>query len=145
MALALGVLTLVVFPVSVWRRFWIPLPISHVLYVGLERGAITAVWCHDLDRRKLWANRTQVMVVEAPRDLSIQWRPEYLEFASPIRHWFSVVRLPLWLPAAVVTAATAWFWWRDRRFARPGLCPTCGYDRTGLAPDAVCPECGSGR
>lgn len=23
-----------------------------------------------------------------------------------------------------------------------GMCPSCAYDRQGLAPDAVCPECG---
>jgi len=25
----------------------------------------------------------------------------------------------------------------------PGACPQCRYDRTGLAPSAVCPECGA--
>ncbi len=30
---------------------------------------------------------------------------------------------------------------RDRR--RRGLCPRCGYDRTGLTAEAKCPECGA--
>ena len=31
----------------------------------------------------------------------------------------------------------------SRRRARLNLCRKCNYDRTGLALDAVCPECGS--
>jgi hypothetical protein len=33
---------------------------------------------------------------------------------------------------------------RARRRAKAGSCPACGYDRRGLAPGAVCPECGKG-
>jgi hypothetical protein len=29
------------------------------------------------------------------------------------------------------------------RRAQLNLCPKCNYDRAGLAPGAVCPECGS--
>ncbi|MDX2017115.1 MAG: hypothetical protein SFY95_05665 [Planctomycetota bacterium] len=31
---------------------------------------------------------------------------------------------------------------RRRQRAFQGLCPSCGYDRRSLAPDAPCPECG---
>jgi len=30
-----------------------------------------------------------------------------------------------------------------RRRARIGCCPKCNYDRAGLAPGSVCPECGA--
>jgi hypothetical protein len=33
---------------------------------------------------------------------------------------------------------------RRVRSAR-GRCPSCGYDRRGLAADAACPECGKAR
>jgi len=59
---------------------------------------------------------------------------------------------PLWPGFALNTifyAAIAWGLWqvplairRRRRRAR-GLCTRCGYDRAGLSPDALCPECGA--
>lgn len=55
------------------------------------------------------------------------------------------VQVPIWslvLPAALATAVA----WRSdaiaRRRFRAGACASCGYDRRGLADDAVCPECG---
>lgn len=53
----------------------------------------------------------------------------------------SWVRLPLWMPFALVAAPTAWICCRARLRARAGRC-ACGYDVTGLAPGAECPECG---
>ena len=52
---------------------------------------------------------------------------------------------PLWIPIVVWLVPTARAWRLDtlaRRRARLNLCPKCNYDRTGLAPGAVCPECG---
>ena len=54
--------------------------------------------------------------------------------------------VPLWAPTlgAVLASAIAWrVGTLGRRRARRNLCPTCGYDRSGLAAGAVCPECGS--
>jgi hypothetical protein len=69
------------------------------------------------------------------------WR--YVRYVSP-RGWS--IFLPLW-PAAVASfLPTAWAWRLDtlaHRRARAGACPNCHYDRTGLAPSALCPECGS--
>ena len=57
------------------------------------------------------------------------------------------VACPLWISAFAsgLTALTAWRLdvLSRRRHARLNLCPNCGYDRTGLAPVAVCPECGT--
>lgn len=59
----------------------------------------------------------------------------------------SAIAVPLWLPAAIVMGATAVAWRLDsqaRHRARAGICLRCGYDRSGLAADAACPECGVG-
>jgi hypothetical protein len=56
-----------------------------------------------------------------------------------------VVTVPLWIPLIVVAVPTGVLWSADRRATRremAGRCPTCGYDRSGLA-DAKCPECGT--
>lgn len=53
--------------------------------------------------------------------------------------------LPLWAPFALTSICAIVFrivgfhsWFR----ARGNRCPTCGYDQSGLPPDAKCPECG---
>ena len=54
-----------------------------------------------------------------------------------------VVGIPLWLFAGAAGAAAGFAWFRDRPPLRATDCPKCHYDRTGLAPGAVCPECGA--
>ena len=73
----------------------------------------------------------------------IIWRPD---FSSSQYRWGAV--LPLWLPPVVTGSITFLAWRLDtlaRRRAKLNLCPTggCGYDRTGLAASAKCPECGA--
>ncbi len=54
--------------------------------------------------------------------------------------------IPLWVPVFFSLVATAFAWRTDSRHfrrARSGLCVACGYDRTGLAPESPCPECGN--
>ena len=56
------------------------------------------------------------------------------------------VSIPLWPLVAASALATALAFRLDtlaRRRARMHLCAKCHYDRTGLAGDAVCPECGT--
>lgn len=57
------------------------------------------------------------------------------------------ITVPLWLPAALTTAAAAALWagGPGRRVlrTRSGRCPDCGYDRAGLPAPAPCPECGA--
>ncbi|HVU63641.1 MAG TPA: hypothetical protein VHC70_06680 [Phycisphaerales bacterium] len=52
---------------------------------------------------------------------------------------------PLWLPAGATLLFTLAAWRSDSmaRRAHLNLCAKCGYDRTGLATSAVCPECGA--
>jgi hypothetical protein len=71
--------------------------------------------------------------------------PNGLTFAVG-RHFYPGCAFgPLW-PAAVpllLISAGAWgaeLFGRGRR--QPNACPHCQYDRSGLAPCAVCPECG---
>jgi hypothetical protein len=55
------------------------------------------------------------------------------------------LHVPYWIPTIVLGVATGMFFGtgrRARRWARTGCCLACGYDRGGLAKDAVCPECG---
>jgi predicted RNA-binding Zn-ribbon protein involved in translation (DUF1610 family) len=56
-----------------------------------------------------------------------------------------VVSIPIGGAAACSLMLTMAAWRLDtlaRRRAKLNLCPTCGYDRAGLARDAKCPECG---
>ncbi len=72
---------------------------------------------------------------------AIRWWPDW-DLSGPSWHVF----VPLWMPATLALAATAGAWRLDmlaRRRARVGLCKKCGYDRAGLAPGSVCPECGT--
>ncbi len=74
---------------------------------------------------------------------------------EPLQWWFrtefardgglSWVEFPLWLLPLASALPTAWLWWRDCRDKGPGHCAKCGYDLTGLAAGAVCPECGGTR
>lgn len=56
------------------------------------------------------------------------------------------IRVPLWALNVIPVIAFAAIWGVERfvRRRRAGLCPSCGYDRRGLAtPTATCPECGA--
>lgn len=73
----------------------------------------------------------------------VAWWP-VLGFRSGTRWEVSVAIWPLLCTAAGVASL---LWRADRREARDrrrraGLCPACGYDRSGLVPGAPCPECG---
>ena len=52
----------------------------------------------------------------------------------------SSLRIPFWLPFALMAIPTAFLWYRDRRIP-PGHCQHCGYNLKGLT-EARCPECG---
>jgi len=56
-----------------------------------------------------------------------------------------LIEVPLWTPALASHIASALAWRLDtlaRRREKHGACPSCGYDRAGLAPSSPCPECG---
>ncbi len=67
------------------------------------------------------------------------WSPQW-----PLASGAGPYIIPLWPFVAISIATTAAAWRMDtlaQRSQRPGVCPACGYDRTGLAADAPCPEC----
>jgi heme A synthase len=83
--------------------------------------------------------RSEFVLVTLPFDW--RWWGVYFE-GGDIRQ----IAMPIWAFAASAAAVTACAWRLDtlaRRRAPLNLCPRCNYDRTGLAKDAVCPECGS--
>jgi hypothetical protein len=78
----------------------------------------------------------------AERPFSLRWLPDW-SFGWP--GWYVIV--PLWIPLVMILAFTVAAWRLDaaaRRRASADLCMKCGYDRSGLAPDGACPECGAG-
>lgn len=95
------------------------------------------------DGGEFWAYFKE-MLAESYDESSLEgpynWRFEYFRGNSD---WN--LSVPLWFPIALVLLPTALAWRFDilaHRRARMGNCPTCNYDRAGLAADAVCPECG---
>jgi hypothetical protein len=91
-----------------------------------------------------------------PRAARLDWELTRIQAAGPRPQWTwrfydpgpagKHLFLPLWIPAALTMLPAALAWRHDlrmRRRARAGECPSCGYPRAGLAPDAKCPECGA--
>jgi hypothetical protein len=46
-------------------------------------------------------------------------------------------------PVLLTMGVAAFLWYKDRRPPRPDACGGCGYDKSGLDPNAKCPECGT--
>jgi len=70
-----------------------------------------------------------------------RWRVRHDDFLHSM-----YVSFPMWVPIVLLGCVCSLAWRLDtlpRRRARLNLCPKCNYDRTGLAADAACPECGA--
>jgi len=50
-----------------------------------------------------------------------------------------IYHVPLWSMLMLLLIPTTWIWYRDR--PRPGHCPNCNYNLSGL-DKSPCPECG---
>jgi hypothetical protein len=46
-------------------------------------------------------------------------------------------------PVLLTTIPAALLWYKDRRRLGPHACQKCGYDKSGIAVDTKCPECGT--
>jgi hypothetical protein len=73
-----------------------------------------------------------------------KWDPTWV-FIPRIDHYVSdySLWLPIAAPALLATGVACMMWRGWLRRPRPGKCASCRYDRSGLAPDAKCPECGA--
>ena len=79
-----------------------------------------------------------------------RWAWVWFADKSPSMWWFRmhsfsaggrVLSAPLWFIVVLSAAITGGMWRLDRK-RRPGDCPACGYDLSGLAMVRRCPECG---
>ena len=125
---------------------------------------LVVVWIGSAWRGGGWMSRHGAGLAVMPGTfvLSLQSFPYENEFAGwglrhapePMRWWFMGGRgnfgwnfwIPIWLPVLLSALATGAAWRLDAlasRRARAGFCPKCNYDRIGLVPQAVCPECGT--
>lgn len=102
--------------------------------IAVNKGRLFYQWAQPTNHSRLstfrWWTNPQPQV-------SLAWYYGRLNVG-----WF--VMIPVWFFVALSLATTATAWRMDiiaRRKGRLGKCPACGYDRTGLAPAAPCPEC----
>ncbi len=73
--------------------------------------------------------------------LPLTWLPKHIVWIGG-ESW----HIPIWIVIAPCLLLTVILWRLDTlplRRAKLNLCPHCNYDRTGLALDAKCPECGT--
>ena len=81
------------------------------------------------------------------------WHSNEVSYPGRVKWWFNYAKspddvygsMPLWVPVALTSAATAFACRLEvlaRRRAMTGKCNACGYNLAGLSPAAACPECG---
>jgi hypothetical protein len=102
---------------------------------GASTGAFVCYWGEER-----WKGRNGPMrgwhVLPFPEGMApyVIWIPMYETAGS-----FVVIRIPLWIPWLLAAGFTVWRFRADR-VKTPGLCPACGYDKSGLAPTAPLPR-----
>jgi hypothetical protein len=108
---------------------------SSAVTVGVQPGVVAVQWGPIMRGD---AEPTRRHIRRIPDDWGVRptWWPGYLSEPNVRSAW-----VPLWMPLALTSAATAFAWRRHLR-PRPGLCPHCGYDLTGNST-GTCPECGT--
>jgi len=128
------------FVVSGWWTVGLLCASSPNAVVGMSRGAVLLEWQDGWLRGGHPHLSLKIMPYYAGWG-DLFWCPQRLGTAT-VREFL----IPFWIPFLIAAAPTFLLWRADRRATRrerEGHCPTCGYDRSGLAPDAPCPECGA--
>ena len=125
-----------------------------LMVVWIGSGWCRAMWAspHDF-QASLWGGRLEMSIGRMSQfpisqhffkfevePSTLQWVPHWVKWPT----WRLVI-VPLWIFPSVTLLVTAAAWRLDiraHRRAKLNLCAKCGYDRTGIARDAKCPECG---
>ena len=131
---AVTVILVVVWVGSAWWAFHMPFPFGMGVGVADGRAEIVRI----LNRPALHPYVPRGL---SKHDARVMW---WFDGSVTSAWWY--VWIPLWALALPTLALSTVGWRRDAmlsRRVRVGLCPECGYDRAGLAADAVCPECGA--
>jgi hypothetical protein len=123
-----------------WAVYWVP---SRGYIVTLGDGSLSVVY--SLTRSQWYA--ASEFGGEGPgfgfpkSSFAFQW---WFYRWNNDTDWAVVV--PLWVFEVPTLALAAALWRRDTTAARrvkAGQCAACGYDRSGIAPEHPCPECGA--
>ena len=130
--------TVLLVGVLVASRWWslVYVHSSHIGWSGVRNGFAGGFWC---DGR--YASGEPGMHLDRNPHTGLLWSPRWR--VTDLDTTFFV---PLWIPATLTLAATVTAWRLDtraRRRDRECRCSKCNYDRTGITPSAVCPECGA--
>ena len=141
---ALTVLLVVVWIGSAWWAVgWQPTDYTHIeVEYGQLRISHTEGWVARSEA-SLSVRRSCDFYEAVPRPRLRPW-PLWRNDAG--RFALFEVYIPLWMLGAVTFVPTALAFRLDtlaRRRERMNLCAKCHYDRTGLAAEVVCPECGA--
>jgi hypothetical protein len=81
---------------------------------------------------------TMEQIQTFPAGWTARPRKGRLSLPSFSARWFPLQLWPLLLAPATVCMLG---WWRGWHRHRPGHCPSCRYDLSGLPPGSPCPEC----
>ena len=108
-------------------------------WIGHAGSVSLGWWSYDMFT---WRQRWEYYMVWWPGvDFGVKSAPMPMS-VPPMYH---LIQVPVWIPLACCAVGGAVVWWRQARRQRRGTCEVCGYDLAGLAPGAVCPECGGER
>ncbi len=117
-----------------WGVDYLPPQGKHCMTIARGRLLVTP-WPNDLGPITILQTGWHLYRDPAPR--------YFWHFGSGTLNAFVI---PLWIPTMVTVTMAIISWRLDtlaRRRDRLNLCSKCNYDRAGLTPGAVCPECGA--
>ncbi|HYE62763.1 MAG TPA: hypothetical protein VD997_12275 [Phycisphaerales bacterium] len=118
--------------------------------IQLSGGSMTLITAtHPMTRSRAdWAFSVNGQEGRIRHDGGSRWLPGRAGPAMLIGSPPVIVRtrlwsLPLWSLTLLSLAVSVPAWWALTKRSTHGGCDRCGYDTTGLAIDAPCPECGA--